>query len=107
MSLKSILMFCRQGLRTSSAAFVAAQLCVGASLAPSAQAQDESHARTPVKHVIVLIGENRTFDHVFATYQPKRGESVRNLLSEGIVNSDGTPGPNFSRARQFQAVAPF
>lgn len=23
---------------------------------------------TPIKHVIVIIGENRTFDHVFATY---------------------------------------
>ena len=27
---------------------------------------------TPIKHVIVLIGENRTFDHLFATYTPKR-----------------------------------
>ncbi|HJZ65130.1 MAG TPA: alkaline phosphatase family protein [Candidatus Acidoferrum sp.] len=107
MPLKSVLIFCRQGLRASSAAFLAAQLCVGAAFAPSAQAQEEGRARTPVKHVIVLIGENRTFDHVFATYQPKRGESVKNLLSEGIVNSDGTPGPNFSKAQQFQAVAPF
>jgi phospholipase C len=62
---------------------------------------------TPIKHVIVLIGENRTFDHLFATYRPKHGESVSNLLSKGIVNADGTPGPNFSRAQQFQAVAPF
>src|SRR5215467_5003276 len=107
MSLKNVLMFCRQGLRASCAAFLAAQLCIGAAFAPSAQAQEEGKARTPVKHVIVLIGENRTFDHVFATYQPKRGESVKNLLSEGIVKSDGTPGPNFSKAQQFQAVAPF
>ncbi len=28
---------------------------------------------TPIKHVIVIIGENRSFDHVFATYQPKTG----------------------------------
>ena len=62
---------------------------------------------TPIKHVIVLIGENRTFDHLFATYQPKHGESVSNLLSKGIINADGAPGPNFSRAQQFQAVAPF
>ena len=107
MSLKNLLMFCRQGVRAGSAAFLAAQMCVGAAFAPSAQAHEEGQARTPVKHVIVLIGENRTFDHVFATYQPKRGESVKNLLSEGIVNSDGTPGPNFSKAQQFQAVAPF
>jgi hypothetical protein len=28
-------------------------------------------AATPIKHVIVIIGENRSFDHVFATYVPK------------------------------------
>jgi phospholipase C len=55
---------------------------------------------TPIKHVIVIIGENRSFDHVFATYIPKKGESVWNLLSEGIVNADGTPGPNFQRRKQ-------
>ena len=58
---------------------------------------------TPIKHVILIIGENRTFDHVFATYQPKPGETVHNLLSEGIVNADGTPGPNYSLAAQSSA----
>jgi phospholipase C len=65
-----------------------------------------SHAQatqTPIKHVIVIIGENRTFDHVFATYQPVKGETVDNLLSKGIVNADGTPGPNFSLAMQSTA----
>ena len=37
-----------------------------------------SGTATPIKHVIVIIGENRTFDHVFATYQPKRREAVSN-----------------------------
>jgi phospholipase C len=41
------------------------------------------HTVTPIKHVIVIIGENRSFDHVFATYVPKKGETVDNLLSEG------------------------
>jgi phospholipase C len=59
--------------------------------------------RTPIDHVILIIGENRTFDHVFATYTPKPGQTVNNLLSEGIVNADGTPGPNFSKAVQNQA----
>jgi phospholipase C len=58
---------------------------------------------TPIKHVIVIIGENRTFDHVFATYKPRAGETVSNLLSKGIVNADGTPGPNFSQAAQSTA----
>src|ERR1700734_2358430 len=62
---------------------------------------------TPIKHVIVLIGENRTFDHLFATYEPRSGETVKNLLSEEIINADGTPGKNFDKAAQSQAIAPF
>ena len=62
-----------------------------------------SPTATPIKHVIVIIGENRTFDHVFATYQPKSGENIWNLLSKGVVKSDGTPGPNFSLASQSSA----
>jgi phospholipase C len=66
--------------------------------------QDASNqTRTPIKHVILLIGENRTFDHVYATYTPPAGQKVNNLLSEGIVNADGTPGPNVAKAQQWQA----
>jgi phospholipase C len=79
------------------------QLAIGSTLA-DAQSSDtgrrDSDTSSPIKHVIVIIGENRSFDHVFATYKPKRGESVWNLLSEGIVNADGTPGPNFYKAEQ-------
>ncbi len=53
---------------------------------------------TPIKHVIVIIGENRTFDHVFATYKPvNKDDKVWNLLSQGIVRPDGSPGPNYGR----------
>ncbi len=58
---------------------------------------------TPIQHVIVIVGENRSFDHLFATYQPSNGQTVSNLLSKGIVNVDGTPGPNFSQAAQNNA----
>jgi phospholipase C len=71
---------------------------------------DNGHGQrteTPIQHVIVLIGENRTFDHLFATYVSPSGDSVRNLLSEGIINANGTPGPRFSKSRQFQATPPF
>ena len=61
---------------------------------------------SPIKHVIIIVGENRSFDHIFATYVPKHsGDRVRNLLSEGIVNADGSPGPNFAKAHQFQIVS--
>src|SRR5215469_2407561 len=52
------------------------------------------------------FGENRRFDHLFATYVPKRGnERVSNLLSKGIINADGSPAPNFAQAHQYQIVS--
>ena len=77
---------------------------LGAPLPAAAEDHDKHSTATPIKHVIVIIGENRTFDHVFATYKPKSGETVSNLLSKGIVNEDGTPGPNFPVAAQSSAV---
>jgi phospholipase C len=66
---------------------------------------DSTRTRTPIKHVIVIIGENRTFDHVFATYKATRpGETVDNLLSKEIIKEDGTPGANFSQANQYSAA---
>jgi phospholipase C len=59
---------------------------------------------TPIKHVIVIIGENRSFDHVFATFAPKNGQTVSNLLSKGIIKADGSKGPNYSLSAQYSAV---
>ena len=56
--------------------------------------------RTPIKHVIIIVGENHTFDNLFGTYKPKAGQKISNLLSKGIVNADGSPGPHFDLARQ-------
>ena len=64
----------------------------------------DSETASPIKHVIVIIGENRTFDHVFATYRPREGERVDNLLSKGIINEDGSPGPHYARAAQSSAI---
>jgi phospholipase C len=67
----------------------------------------DGFTQTPIKHVIVIIGENRSFDHVFATYVPKNGQTVNNLLSEGIIqldaNKNAIPGPNFQKAHQAAA----
>ena len=99
--------------RVSLAILTAIPFSLGGTLAnaaPPDKDHDRDHGKkslSPIQHVIVLIGENRTFDHVFATYVPKRGESVSNLLSKGIINADGTPGPHFKKSRQFQAVAAF
>ena len=64
----------------------------------------DQKATTPIKHVIIIIGENRSFDHVYATYKPKKGERIDNLLSKGIVNADGTPGPNYNLSTQSSAT---
>jgi acid phosphatase len=59
---------------------------------------------TPIKHVIVIIGENHTFDNVYGTYRPPEGQSVMNLLSEGIVTASGGAGPNVAKAEQQTAT---
>jgi phospholipase C len=70
---------------------------VAAPAAEIAMSNDnDANTTTPIKHVIVIIGENRSFDHLFATYEPvNKGEKVLNLLSEGIVEKDGKPGANY------------
>jgi len=61
---------------------------------------------SPIKHVIILIGENRGLDHTFGVYKPKHHQdSISNILSKGIVNEDGTPGPNYGDAQQFSVAA--
>jgi|HubBroStandDraft_5_1064220.scaffolds.fasta_scaffold03322_6 acid phosphatase len=84
-------------------------LCVASSLVWAADLPHTGHAsrrvpKTPIENLIVIVGENQTFDGVFATYIPKPGATVRNLLSEGIVDGDGNPGPRFAQALQRKAV---
>src|SRR5215468_2648313 len=104
----------------SSLAGLRRRLYIGASVSVLASAGFETSAfaadpdktvdaiktASPIKHVIIIVGENRSFDHVFATYAPKsRHEKVLNLLSQGIVNADGTPGKNFAKGHQFQITS--
>src|SRR5882757_5732988 len=66
-------------------------------------AADSVKTESPIKHVIILIGENRGTDHTFGVYKPRgKHQTISNLLSKGIVNEDGSPGPNFKLAQQFQ-----
>jgi phospholipase C len=96
------------------AAFASAQLSTVGTYAQQNQNDSQSSSghkpqgsdtATPIKHVIVIIGENRTFDNVYATYVPKRGESVWNLLSRNIIKADGSPGINSHAAEQFQVTS--
>ena len=72
-------------------------------LALPAAAQTSPKTATPVEHLIVVIGENISFDTLFGTYRPKSGAKIHNLLSDGIVNRDGSPGPEFAKVAQRRA----
>src|SRR5215468_6139483 len=87
---------------TVGTALVALMSCGVAAAEEGNDHADGVKTATPIKHVIVLIGENRTFDNVYATYTAKHGQSVGNLLSRGIVNADGSPGPHRNAAQQFR-----
>jgi phospholipase C len=86
------------------AAVVATQLMVAVPARANDGNNNDGKTTSPIKHVIIIIGENRSFDHVFATYVPNKGQTVDNLLSKGIVNADGTPGPNYALSAQSSAV---
>ncbi|HEY6489442.1 MAG: alkaline phosphatase family protein [Terracidiphilus sp.] len=96
-----------QVIRTGLVSMSIFQFAVGntfaAGLPPAQQPSRDNDTATPIKHVIVIVGENRSFDHVFATYVPKSGHTVWNLLSEKIIKADGTAGVNFSKAEQLAA----
>jgi len=96
-SLKSLLRVGASVLATTTC-LVGAAHAAGATLG-----LNDNNTTTPIKHVIVIVGENRTFDHLFATYVSPSGDSVQNLLSEHIINADGTPGAAFGKAKQNQA----
>jgi phospholipase C len=95
-----------RAVRTGLISTAIFQLAIGSSFASgqAAPPSRDADTSTPIKHVIVIIGENRSFDHVFATYVPVAGNTVNNLLSEGIVKADGTAGPNFPLAEQKAAT---
>jgi phospholipase C len=70
-----------------------------------AAAQDAVPTTSPIKHVIYILGENRSFDNIYGTYVPKQGETISNLLSKGIVTATGAPGRNFAEAMQYRVTA--
>jgi phospholipase C len=104
----------QKALATSVAALmVATQI-----LAPAAvQAEQNGSTATPIKHVVVIFGENISFDHYFGTYpnatnpgnEPRfvaapGTPSVNGLMSGGLLTSN----PNLlNAANKTGAVNPF
>jgi phospholipase C len=101
----SVAMIRRRRGRGALGALVTLQWAGALALMASAPtlADPASAARTPIKHLIIIVGENRTFDHIFATYEPLAGQRIDNLLSRHIIKADGSAGPRYSEAWQFDA----
>src|ERR1700682_3726885 len=78
---------------------IASALLIGATA--GAQVVDRSNVTTtPIKHVIIVVGENHTFANLLGTYKPKQGQHVANLLSKASVQANGTPGRHCDPALQ-------
>src|ERR1700754_1453990 len=84
----------RPGRKTAgrAMALVAASAAVtlGGSVAPasaaSGAADNSGNTTTPIKHVVVIFGENESFDHYFATYP-----NAANTDGTTFVPSSKTP----------------
>ena len=69
-------------------ACAASAVLIGNSMAPAfagnknGSASNDDNTASPIKHVIVIIGENRSFDHVFATYKPANSTDTVMMPSE-------------------------
>jgi phospholipase C len=89
---------------TNALTLTATALCLSAAvLVASADAQTSHTPSTPIQHLIVIVGENHSYDNLFGAYQPSSGQKTQNLLYEGIIGADGSPGPNWAKAQQWQA----
>ena len=93
----------RRPLLACTAAWVLAAQTISPAFALPGHGARDAMTTTPIKHVIIIVGENRTYDHLFATYVPRKGATY-NLLSEHIIAADGTPDENFSLAAQHKAT---
>ena len=75
-------LFCGVALCAMAINSMAPVAAAAAAAEPSGS--NDGNTKTPIKHVIVIIGENRTFDHVFATYKP----NTRRERMEPTVTGD-------------------
>ncbi|NPT57340.1 phospholipase C [Paraburkholderia elongata] len=94
------------GLATSLAAYGEAAGSASVATASVPGTQQGAHTATPIKHLVVIFGENVSFDHYFGTY-PKAlnpaGESAFNALPntprvDGLLDGLLRPNPNSTNA---------
>jgi phospholipase C len=70
MSMHASSVFSSRSWQLLASSALALCLSGGAIAADPAPRDNAVKTATPIKHVIVVIGENRTFDHVYGTYVP-------------------------------------
>ena len=77
-------------------------LCSSVGLAKNDKKQDDD-TQTPIKHVVVIIPENQTFDHYFGTYPNAANipgeQSWLGVPAPNFVARKGTPEANIWRHR--------
>jgi len=91
-----------------------AAMVAGPVLAPAAHAANVKTA-TPIKHIVIIFGENRSFDHYFGTYpnalNPKGEPQFRALPNTPTVNGLGNAllnnNPNLNPLNGSGAANPF
>ncbi len=80
MTAKQLASTAMRAIRTGLVSTAIFQLAIGSAFAAGQTRHRAAITRqsttTPIKHVIVIIGENRSFDHIFATYVPQNGQTV-------------------------------
>ncbi len=104
MPLKHFVRKAQGKLRTATVMLTVSQLVFGVALeAQQFSVPVQPATATPITHLIIIVGENRTFDHLFATYKPVSGNTADTLLSKKIIKADGSPGVNYYHAAQNSA----
>ncbi|MDP2903040.1 MAG: alkaline phosphatase family protein [Methylovulum sp.] len=90
----------------SKNAFIYSSLALGVAVAITSGSASASGPVTPIQHLIVVVGENVSFDTLYGAYKPAKGQTINNLLSRRIIKADGTPGANYGLAMQRKGINP-
>jgi phospholipase C len=97
-----------------AAILLALSACGSSNSNPSklVSAQDNLATATPIKHLIVIFGENRSFDHYFGTYpnatnptgEPVFTSAAGTPAVNGLTNALLTNNPNVTNASNIAAA---
>src|SRR5262245_41015936 len=103
-----------------NASRAASALCLSILLAAdgpafAASPQDALQTATPIKHVVVIFGENESFDHYFGTYpnaanppgEPAFHAAPNTPSVQGLTLPLLTNNPNLNPANTTGATNPF